>query len=267
MNITFANFENSFYIKLTQRIWDEFETKGESILTKSFSQKPSFEIISEGLLKKEIACAVFPLSMIPIEKPEGIVITALSKRQEAKDILLVKTAEASEGKLLKLKEGGSVSVFTEMQKIQLLQFRPDLKITKLDWSFFFENDDLKFETDGMILPAAFAEMFEHNYIKFELQPSEFIPTPGQGALAFLTLKENLPTRRFLKKIHQREVSACTNIERRLQQQLDHPTACFCFKNSEGHFQAWATAFSTQLKYSKIASRTSIDLVNKIAEEL
>lgn len=264
----FADYESIFYKKLNQLIWADLALMNEIVAVRRFEGNPSFQSLSEALLNEEINAAIFPLSMIPIEKPEGIVITALAKRHAAAEILLVRKEHVVENKLLKLKEGASVSVFTEMQKAQLFQFRPDLEITLLDWSYFFKNDDLNFETDGMILPVAFAEKFKHDHIEFPLQPSEFIPTPGQGVLAFLTLKNNLPIRRILKEIHQKEVSACTNIERGIQKALPYNVAAFCNKNSQGHFQVSAvSAKDGKLAHFKTASSTSLNMVEKCVSEL
>lgn len=267
-NFVFSNFQNTFFQKLTASAWKPFELNGFSPEVKSLARLPSFETIAASLVKKEISGGVFPLSQIPLDKPEGVVITALPIRLAADEIILVKKSISEKGKMLNLPEGASVSVFTKMQKAQILHFRPDLKIIELSFGYFYKIEDLEFESDAMILPAAFAENFEHDYISFPLQASEFVPAPGQGVLAFLSLKENIPVRRFLKQFHKKDISTCTNIERTILSKSPYNVAVFCKKNNQGHFEINAVSEKEgNLFRFNSASSTSLGLADEVLSKI
>lgn len=267
-NFVFSNFQNAFFQKLTASVWKSFELNDFSPEVKLLLGQPSFEEIATSLLKKEISGAIFPLSQIPLDKPKGVVITALPVRLPADEIVLVKKSISEKGEMLNLPEGASVSVFTKMQKAQILHFRPDLKIIELNFDYFYKVADLEFESDAMILPAAFAENFDHDHISFPLQASEFVPSPGQGVLAFLSLKENIPIRRFLKKFHKKEISACTNIERAIQSKSSSAVAVFCKKNNQGHYEINAVSEKEgNLSRFNSASSTSLGLADQVLSEI
>ncbi len=221
-------------------------------------------------VKNELDLLVLPLSEVPIEKPEGVVITALLERAKAGESLLVKKEKWTDGKLLKLSDGASVAVKTEMQKAQLLHFRPDLNIS------FRKISDAAAEADAFIAPTAFAEYFDENLSRtgfgshqsIPLQPEEFIPTPGAGVLALICKKENLPQRRLLKQIHHSKTAAATNIERAIQREKDYPVAVYCTRDQANHYHLWAASFREgQLYQFKISSGTSVGLVERVCAEI
>lgn len=213
-------------------------------------------------VKNDLDLMVLPLSEVPIEKPEGVVITALLERAKAGESLLVKKEKWTDGKLLRLADGASVAVKTEMQKAQLLHFRPNLNIS------FRKISDSAAAADAFIAPTAFAEYFDESHQSIPLQPEEFIPTPGAGVLALICKKDNLPERRLLKQIHHSKTAAATNIERAIQREKDYPVAVYCKRDQANHYHVWAASFrGEQLYQFKISSGTSVGLVERVCSEI
>ncbi len=226
------------------------------------NQVADFEELAEKLLNEKIQVGLLPLHKIPIERPKGLLIGALTKRENASEILVLKKEKSVNGKLLNLGEGATVSIFSDLQKAQLQVFREDLVFTKVEKL----SDD--FETDAILLPAWQANHFGAEYLKMPIRPEELIPASGQGAFGFVCLESNIRMRKILKQIHQPKTAAETNIERAIQRDLNHPVAAFCTKNNLNHFHVYATAQRDgQLYHFSHSSTISDELVSKVVEEL
>ena len=226
------------------------------------NQVEDFDELAGKLLEEKIQVGLFPLSKIPIKMTKNLVIGALTKREDPSEILLLKKEKSENDKLLNLGEGATVSVFSDLQKAQLQVFREDLNFTKI------EKISGDIDTDAILLPTWQASHFGEDYLKMPIQPEELIPTPGQGAFGYVCLDSNIRMRKILKQIHQPKTAAETNIERRIQRDLNHPVAVFCTKNNLNHFHVYATALrDEQLYHFSHSSTISNDLVKKVVEEL
>jgi porphobilinogen deaminase len=73
-----------------------------------------------------------------------------------------------------------------------------------------------------------------------LNPKELIPLAGQGVIAYLTRKDDLPTRRILQQIHHPHVSACTNIERTIKNLFRKRglIGAYCERDAQDNFHLW-----------------------------
>ena len=176
-----------------------------------------------ALLRGDIDVAVHALSQLPtLPAEKGLAISALSRRENAMDCLVMRADAVVAGKIFRLKEGAVVLTGTPVQSAQLADFRPDAQVSVAEHSapeFLLEKLE-NGACDALVVAAAeVAHLLSGKdaWTVIELNPREFVPAPGQGVIAWQTHRDDVPTRRLLQRIHHPEVSALTNIERRVQQ--------------------------------------------------
>ena len=228
----------------------------------------TFVEIADSISNEELSLALLPLQFIPTDKPASFVIAGLSERQAAGEALVVKNDRITEGKLLKLAEGATVTAFTKMQKAQLHHFRSDLTIIEKSWDDLFAKKEFKFDSDAAILPEWYVGEGFSDFEKISILPEEFVPSAGQGVFAFCCLKSETDLRRTLKHFHKKETSTITNIERGIERALSFPSAVYCRRDQFNHFHVYASAFRDgQLYQFSHSASTSVGLVERVVGEL
>jgi porphobilinogen deaminase len=168
------------------------------------------------LLHGDADAAIAPLENLPIHL-NGVVIAALLKRRNPAECLVVSPHARDESMLFGLRKHGLVFAPAWRQQAQLTDFRPDLEVSALTDKEEFVWEMLQTEAlDAAIFPAYVLdkaiEKF-HDYHFQHFHPREFVPAPGQAALAALAIREDISTRKALQVLHNPNISALTNIER------------------------------------------------------
>jgi len=136
----------------------------------------------------------------------------------------------------------------------------------------------KGDYDAIILAAAGLTRLELNLQDLtvvELNPKEFVPAPAQGVLAYQVRSEDIALRRFIQEeIHAEEVSAATNVERKLLRLLDGgchlPFGAYCELDDMGNFHvwaAWAPTSTANVRMIRKSSSTSFGLPESVFEAL
>ena len=257
------------------------KTKGDKIQHLSFDKiegKGFFtKEIEDALLKGEVDLAVHSLKDMPTESPKGLVITAVSYRENPADWLLVRH-DAVENTIMKVKKGGIVGTSSARRKAMLLHFRPDVQIKDIRGNVPTRIEKLRNgDFDAILLAAAGLSRLELELNDLEvvrLNPKEFIPAPGQGVLAWQTAEDDLETRRILKQLHETEVSTATNVERKVLNLLGGgchtPLGVFCERDDLGNFHvhaAMAETWESPLKTVHLSSSTSFELAEEVLLKL
>ena len=92
----------------------------------------------------------------------------------------------------------------------------------------------------------------------------------QGVLAYQCNEENVDLRRIIQKIHHPEVSACTNVERKVLQMMDGgchlPLGVHCSKDNAGNYHchaAFASDGDATLIRVSLSQSTTYEMANKI----
>ena len=203
--------------------------------------------VEQALINERIDLAVHPIRDLDTKSPEGLCITALSERNDPSDWLIVRR-DKSEKKLFRLADQALVGTSTERRKAQLRHYRPDLRIQDIQGDVSerliqLANGDF----DAILIAAAGLLRIDFDLSDFEVvkfNPREFVPSPGQGVLAYQTRVSDLEVRRALKDLHHQDVARRTNVERRVLQLLgggyNLPLGVYCEKDSIGNFHVWAT---------------------------
>ena len=258
------------------------KTKGDNIQHLSFNKiegKGFFtKEIEDALLRGDIDMAVHSMKDLPTNSPEGLILTAVSYREDPTDMLIIRQDCKEDGLPLKLKKGARVGTSSARRKAQLLHIRPDLEMVDIRGNVPTRLNKLQTEQfDAIVLASAGIERLEINLSHFhtiKLNPREFVPAPAQGVLAYQTCDVDLETRRLLKHIHNSSVARCTNIERRALNLLDGgcqmPFGIYCQQDANGNYHvqaALAESWDSPIVRSSISSSTSYGLAEQIVEDL
>src|ERR1700709_2836825 len=174
------------------------KTQGDRLLNLSFDKlegKGFFtKELEEELLAGTIDLAVHSHKDLPTENPPGLIIAAVSEREDPAELLLILKDCVDVHQKLSVKFGGIVGTSSNRRKAQLLAFRPDLEITDLRGNVPTRINKLRDENyDAIMLAKAGVSRLGLDLSDFyveELIPTELIPAPAQGALAIQIREEN-----------------------------------------------------------------------------
>lgn len=168
------------------------KTKGDKILHLSLDKigdKGLFvKEIESQLLEGEIDLAVHSMKDMPAEVVEGLKFAAVPKREDPRDVIILREGLNS---FDELPIGATIGTGSKRRKYQLLRKRPDLNIVPIRGNIETRISKIKSENlDGIVLAASGvlrADLEEKitEYLPVDLM----IPAPAQGALA-LEIREN-----------------------------------------------------------------------------
>lgn len=224
----------------------------------------------QALLHGAVHLLVQPLPDVPVERPDEVVVTAVSARPFPNDLLLVHPETVARSQDFCLKTGAMIGGATPIRRAQMLDFRPDVQFAKIGDAFPDQLEALRQrDCDALLIAEAIAVASNVDLSGFEtvaLNPRECIPAPGQGTLAYLALRDDHPTRRILKALHHPDVSACTNVERRLLQGLGGTdvVGAYAERDTAGNFHLFAAGVvSGVLRRARLSQSTSFDLAERM----
>jgi len=256
------------------------KTKGDMIQHLGFDKlegKGFFtKEIEDALLRGDIDLAVHSMKDLPTEQPEGLVITAVSYRENPADWLVVRKEAADRNQLLALKQGAIVGTSAARRKAQMKDLRPDVHLKDIRGNVPTRLEKLKGgDFDAIFLAAAGVSRIQLSLDEFELiqlHPSEFVPAPAQGVLAWQTNREDLSTRRILKQLHHPDVSAVTNVERKVLKLMDGgcqlPLGVHCYRDAAGNYHVHAACqLKSQMHRVHLSSSTSAGLAERTLQAL
>ncbi|HEX5710276.1 MAG TPA: hydroxymethylbilane synthase [Sulfuricurvum sp.] len=145
--------------------------------------------IEEALLAGDAQMAVHSLKDVPTVMPEGLLLSAITTREDVRDAML----SEKYSDIASLPQGAVVGTSSLRRRMQLLEKRPDLVIKDLRGNVDTRIRKLKEgEFDAIILAAAginrlgFASLVTYFY---PISLDEMIPSMGQGALGIETINE------------------------------------------------------------------------------
>lgn len=159
-------------------------TKGDRILDVTLSKvggKGLFvKEIEQALTDGEIDIAVHSMKDMPFELPEGLVVGAIPKREDARDALITRGGRS----LDELPQGALVGTSSLRRASQLQHHRPDLRIESIRGNIDSRLRKLEEENfDAIMLAAAGLHRIGwQDRISSYLPPELCLPAVGQGAL-------------------------------------------------------------------------------------
>ena len=219
-------------------ILKKIQTKGDVLLDQDLNKvlDKGFFVseIQNELIKKSIDIAIHSLKDLPTETHENLVSFTVTKRENPKDVLVIR--KGSENKQLSdLKIIGTSSIRRKKQiqfisnKILVKSIRGNVetRIKKLDNG----------EYDGIILAAAGLNRLGLNErVSKSFKTSEITPSAGQGALAVECRVNDKKTISILKKIQDKATEICVSEERKFLKKIgggcSSPDAVLCSTNND-----------------------------------
>jgi hydroxymethylbilane synthase len=176
--------------------------------------------LDDALLQGRIDLAVHSLKDLPSRLPEGIVLAAVSEREDPRDALVGRDGLTFD----QLPEGAILATSSLRRRAQSLRWRPDLQIADVRGNVQTRLRHLA-ETpawSATLLAAAGLVRLELGRHITELLPiARFLPAPGQGALAVTVRSDDESTRSaVLAAVHDERTGLATAAERGFLRALD-----------------------------------------------
>jgi hydroxymethylbilane synthase len=177
--------------------------------------------IEHALLNKTIDLAVHSLKDLPTELPEGLMLGAVTEREDVRDVFLPRPGNSVRC-LNDLPEGSAVATGSLRRKCQLLHLRPDLSIIDVRGNLNTRYAKLEASAwEGMLLArAGVVRLGWADRIGESIDPQVILPAVGQGALG---IEVRVGDSRVIERIgglHHPRTAAATTAERALLHALE-----------------------------------------------
>lgn len=177
--------------------------------------------IEVALAKNKIDCAVHSLKDLPTDSVEGLEIVAQLEREDPRDVLVVNRQTGAEN-LDDLPAGSRVGTSSLRRRAQLLARRPDLEVAELRGNV---PTRLKKVENGSVHAAILAaagliRLEVQRRITVFLDPPEWLPAAGQGAIAIQIRSDDIRMRALLRPLDHAATSTATRAERAFLAALD-----------------------------------------------
>lgn len=178
------------------------EAGGKGLFTKE---------LDEALLDGRIDAAIHSLKDLPTHLPPGIVLACTPEREDVRDAFLSREAERFED----LPQGAVLGTASLRRQAQCLHRRPDLVVRTLRGNVHTRLDKLAAgEADATFLAmAGLKRLGLAGHARSLLDPEEFLPAVGQGALAITARAEDNRTLDLLARIEEPDVRLEIEAER------------------------------------------------------
>ena len=144
--------------------------------------------IEQQLLDKEIDLAIHSMKDMPSVLPKGLKFANIPKREDPRDVLILREEYSS---IEDLPKGAKIGTGSKRRIYQLLKYRPDLEIVPIRGNIDTRIKKIEDENlHGIVLAAAgLIRAGLENRISYYIPTNIMIPAPAQGALA-IEIREN-----------------------------------------------------------------------------
>jgi hydroxymethylbilane synthase len=215
------------------------KTQGDQIQNLSFDKmegKGFFtKELENALLNERIDLAVHSHKDLETTSPEGLMVAAVSDRENPSDILLIHKSAIDENQPYSLKLNAIVGTSSARRKTQLKRLFPEIQINDLRGNVPTRINKLhEGHYDAIILAFAGVLRLNINVSEFkvvEFDPSDFVPCPAQGVLALQIRSNDDNLFRLVSQLNNKIVQNRLAVERRILNLLDGgcqlPLGAFC----------------------------------------
>ena len=185
--------------------------------------EPLSAIGAKGLFTKELEdaltagrvdCCVHSLKDLPTESPGGLAVVALLEREDPRDVLVVNDAIAAES-LADLPRGSRIGTSSLRRRAQLLHTRSDLEVVELRGNV---PTRLRKVDEGRVHAAILAaagllRLGVQGRVDGWLDPADWLPAAGQGAIAVQTRADDGRHRALVAMLNHEPTELATRAER------------------------------------------------------
>lgn len=187
------------------------------------TQEPLSEIGAKGLftkelesalLRKKVDCCVHSLKDLPTEQPEGLELAAILEREDPRDVLVINPVTDASG-LADLPAGSRVGTSSLRRRAQLLAARPDLDVVDMRGNVptrLKKMDEGKFHA-AVLAAAGLIRLDARQRIGAFLEPPEWLPAAGQGAIAVQVRASDDRMRRLVQPLEHAPTRLTVRAER------------------------------------------------------
>ncbi len=184
--------------------------------------------IEEAMLASEIDIAVHSMKDVPTYFPEGLHLSCITKREDARDALLSR----NNVKFSDLPQGAKIGTSSLRRQAQLMSLRPDFVIQQLRGNVGTRLQKLKEgKFDAIVLAAAGVKRLglAENVSEY-LSPEVSLPAIGQGALGIECRVDDRELNDLIAFFNHADSRTCVMGERSLLRRLEGgcqvPIACY-----------------------------------------
>ncbi|HYF98228.1 MAG TPA: hydroxymethylbilane synthase [Coxiellaceae bacterium] len=173
--------------------------------------------LQRAVLNHEADMAVHSVKDMSVLKTEGLILAAIPKRADARDVLV----SPHYARLSELPQGARVGTSSPRRTAQLKIWRDDLNIEVLRGNLQTRLAKLEnLDFDAIILAAAGLERLGlQNNIREFLPVEKFIPAIGQGALGIECRSADSELITLLQELNDETSYLCVNAERAVNKRL------------------------------------------------
>ncbi len=207
--------------------------------------------LEEELLSGQIDLAVHSHKDLPTVNPPGLIIAAVSEREDPSEVLIIHKDCVDISKKLSIKHAATIGTSSNRRKAQLLSIRPDLEFDDLRGNLQTRVQKLRDEKyDAIMLAKAGVSRINMDLSDFhieDLSPIMLVPAPAQGVLAIQIRESDQELFETLQQIHDAAVAETIAVERKVLNLFDAgchaPLGSYCRKK-DGKFQSWTSIADT-----------------------
>lgn len=202
---------------------NKIKTTGDKILDVPLAQvggKGLFvKEIEEAMLRGEADLAVHSMKDVPTELPGRLHLSTITKREDPRDAFIAREGIKS---FNDMPQGANVGTSSLRRICQMLNKRPDLKITQLRGNVDTRIRKLEEgEFDAIILATAGVKRLGYEDKITEKIPVDVsLPAIGQGAVGIECRKDDEFTNKLLEPLNHFETSVCVRSERAFLKKLE-----------------------------------------------
>jgi hydroxymethylbilane synthase len=198
-------------------------TQGDAIQNLSFDKlegKGFFtKEIETALLDKSIDLAVHSHKDLETNPPAGLIIAAVSEREDPSELLLIRNESVDKDQKWNLKSEAIIGTSSARRKSQINLYRSDLQINDLRGNVPTRIQKLRDELyDAILLAKAGVDRLQLDLSEFHvevLNPTEFVPAPAQGVLGLQIREDDQEMKEIMAHLNHVDIAQKIGIERKI----------------------------------------------------
>jgi hydroxymethylbilane synthase len=198
-------------------------TQGDAIQNLSFDKlegKGFFtKEIEIALLDKSIDLAVHSHKDLETNPPAGLIIAAVSEREDPSELLLIKNESVDKAQKWNLKSEAIIGTSSARRKSQINLYRSDLQVNDLRGNVPTRIQKLRDgQYDAILLAKAGVDRLQLDLSEFHvevLNPTEFVPAPAQGVLGLQIREDDAEMKEIMAHLNHVDVAKKIGVERKI----------------------------------------------------
>lgn len=230
-----AYSEHTFEIQVIRTTGDKIPEKP----LKEFGNKGVFvREIEEQLLAGTIDIGVHSMKDMPVELPDGLCFARAWKREDARDVLVLRGGTSFED----LPPGAVIGTGSIRRELQIRALRPDIRVVPIRGNVDTRLRKMREQKlDGIVLAAAgLNRLGMKEAITCYLEPEQMIPAPAQGALALEIRESDSSMAQMLDALCDEETEQTVSVERAFLEEIGAdchmPVGAYCRVLGNGEYE-------------------------------